>query len=75
MVCTINDYHVIYTLNFTPNDLYRGKNIIPQIKFDDVEADNEDEAKHKAQTKITKLNYKNDTGSTENRLAFVKIIK
>jgi len=70
----MNNYYVIYTLNFTPNHLYKGKNIISQIKFDDVEADSAEEAKQKAQIKIKKMNVKNDKGSTDNRLVSIKII-
>lgn len=70
----MNNYHVIYTLNFTPNDWYKGENIISQIKFDDVEADSVEEAKQKAQKKIEKMNVKNEKGSTENRLVSIKIL-
>lgn len=70
----MGNYHVIYMVNFTPNDWYKGKNIIPEIKFDDVEADSVEEAKHKAEIQIEKMNVKNDKGSTENRLVSIKII-
>lgn len=71
----MSNYKVIYTQNFIPNDWHEGNPLISDVKFDNVEADNEDEAKQKAQEKISKKNLKDEKGCIENRLSSVEIIK
>lgn len=71
----MSTYTVIYTQNFIPNDWHEGNPLISDIKFDNVEADSEEEAKQKAQEKISKNNLKDGKGYIENRLSSVEIIK
>lgn len=68
----MGEYTVIYTQNFIPHE---GLDCISETKFDSVEADSEEEAKQKAQEKISKKNLKDEKGCIENRLASVEIIK
>jgi hypothetical protein len=61
---------------FVPSDgILKGKSVvIPIYNNDNVEADSEDEAKQKAQEKISKKDFKDEKGCTEYSVAYVKII-
>lgn len=70
-------YKVVCMSNFVPSDgILKGKSVvIPIYNNDNVEADSEEEAKQKAQEKISKRNFKDKKGCTEYRVTSVKIIK
>jgi len=71
----MNEYKVIYNTTFTPNDWYEGNQLISEVKFGKVEADSKEEAKQKFQEEISKMDFEDEKGCTENRIADVEIIK
>jgi len=65
----------MYLQTLTPNDWYKGKSLITEMKFENIEADNKEEAEQKGKEKIEKYNFKDEKGFTENKFISVQIIK